>query len=43
MGEGQLRIFHHVERGKVDDYCQGEIKNSLTSFQDERTRGNRSI
>ena len=21
MGEGQLRILHHVDRGKMDDYC----------------------
>ena len=22
MGEGKLRILHHVDRGKIDDYCQ---------------------
>ena len=21
MGEGQLRILQHIERGKMDDYC----------------------
>ena len=21
VGEGKLRILHHVDRGKVDDYC----------------------
>jgi len=21
MGEGELRIFHHVDRGKIADYC----------------------
>ena len=21
MGEGKLRILHHVDRGKMDEYC----------------------
>jgi len=42
MGEGQLRILHHVDRGKMDEYFQGAIKNSLANIQDERTRGNMS-
>jgi len=41
MCEGQLRILHHVDRGKLGDYCQGAIKNSLANIQGERTKGNR--
>ena len=41
-GEGKLRILHHVDREKMDDYGQGAIKNSSAGIQDERTRGNMS-
>jgi len=27
-GEGKLRILHHADRGKVNDYYLGAIKNS---------------
>jgi len=42
MGEGKLRILHHVDRGKMANYCQEAIKNSLANIQDERIRGNNS-
>jgi len=31
--ERQLRIFHHVNRGKVGKYYQGAVKNSLIIFR----------
>jgi len=31
--EGQLIILHHANRGKVDEYYQGAIKNSLVIFK----------
>ena len=33
VDEGQLRILHHVGRGKVHEYYQGAVKNSLAIFK----------
>ena len=33
VGEGQLRILYHADRGKVDEHCQGAVKNSLAIFK----------
>jgi len=38
MDERQLRILQHIERGKMDDYCEGAIKNSLANSQYARIR-----
>jgi len=37
-GEGKLRILHHADRGKVNDYVQEAIKNFLACNQDVITR-----
>jgi len=38
MGEGQLRILQHIDRGKMDAYQQRAVKNSLSNNQYERIR-----
>ncbi len=42
VGEGKLRMLHHVDRGKLNDYDQEAIKNFLALNQYVRNRGNRS-
>jgi len=31
--ERQSRIFHYANRGKVYEYCQGAVENSLMIFK----------
>jgi len=38
MGEGQLRILQHIERGKVDAYRQRAVKNSLSNNQYDKIK-----
>jgi len=38
MGEGQSRILHYIDRGKMNDYYQEAIKDSLACNQYERIR-----
>ena len=33
VDEGWLRILHHDGRGKVHEYYQGAVKNSLAIFK----------
>lgn len=42
VGEGKLRILHHVDRAKVKDYDQEVMKNFLAFNQYGRTKGSGS-